>query len=463
MLILIADCFGKIIEFPLTENLTEIKAGSLPENQLYLPYKGVSRHHFTLVRKENQWLLKDSGSTNGTRLNGLSVVESEIKAGDLVQAGIVELRVSKSDQNELVQLLESKASPKETVRTDKIASIEEAQNQNIFASSRLIVPEGMILGKSPQMAQIFQKIHSILDSDISVLLIGETGTGKELFAKMIQLSGNRSRGPFVAVNCAAIPADLMEAELFGIGERVATAVSQRTGKIPLADKGTLFLDELSAFPIELQAKILRAIEEKAVTPVGKHVPAKVDFRLICATNEDPQELIRSGKLREDLYHRVASLEIMIPPLRERKEDLGLMIIGLLQQICKREKKQIAGISKKLLSILTSYSYPGNVRELINLLNAMVAMAHPGEMLDLHLAPGKLAQEPSQYDVVQPDVLSHSEDSIDLQDKLDETSKLWILRALNRHGGNLSATAKSLRISRFGLRKMMKRLNIHSKK
>jgi transcriptional regulator with PAS, ATPase and Fis domain len=460
MLILIADCFGKTIEFPLTGDRKEITVGSVPENQLFLPYKGVSRHHFSLIQRKNSWILKDLGSTNGTRLNGSKVVESELKAGDLIQAGIVEFKIVESEQDRLVQIPESKTSHKESVRTDKISSdFGAAQSENIFITGEFTFPEGMIPGKSARMREIYQKLHSIADSDISVLLIGETGTGKEMFARMLQLSGKRVNGPFIAMNCAAIPADLLEAELFGIGEKVATDVSQRIGKIVLADKGTLFLDELSAFPIELQAKILRAIEEKSVTPVGKNVPVLVDFRLICATNEDPQELIRTGKLREDLYHRVASLEVTIPPLRERKEDLAPMIIGLLQQICRREKKQIAGISKKLLSILTSYSYPGNVREMINLLSAMVAMAHPGEMLDLHLAPGKL----TQFHAPDQELEAPGEDLIDLPAKLNETSKNWILRALNRHEGNISAAAKSLGISRFGLRKMMKRLGIPPKK
>jgi transcriptional regulator of acetoin/glycerol metabolism len=293
MLILIADCYGKIIQFPLTEDLKEITIGSLSENDLSLPYKGVSRHHFTIVRKEKGWLLKDLGSTNGTRLNGRKVTESLLQPEDLIQAGIVELRVTESEEGNLVRFPESVAPPKSSVRTDEIPSGWAGQRANAFLSSKLIFPEGMIPGTSPQMVEIYQKLHSIVESDISVLLIGETGTGKEMFARMLYLSGKRSRGPFIAINCAAIPADLMEAELFGIGAKVATDVSQRTGKLVASDEGTLFLDELSAFPMELQAKILRAIDEKSVIPVGTHIPMRADFRLICATNEDPQELIRA--------------------------------------------------------------------------------------------------------------------------------------------------------------------------
>jgi transcriptional regulator with PAS, ATPase and Fis domain len=209
--------------------------------------------------------------------------------------------------------------------------------------------------------------------------------------------------------------------------------------------------------MSLQAKVLRAIEEKAITPVGEHRAIPVDFRLISATNEDPQELIRSGKLREDLYHRVAAVEIAIPPLRERSEDIPVLVLGLLQQISKKEKKPVAGISKKLLSVLSRYPYPGNIRELINLLNSMIALAHPGEMLDLHLVPAKLLQPGNE-----PLEPITSPEPVDLHGKLDELSKTLILRALHHHNWNMTAAAKALGITRFGLRKMMKRLAISQK-
>jgi transcriptional regulator with PAS, ATPase and Fis domain len=236
---------------------------------------------------------------------------------------------------------------------------------------------------------------------------------------------------------------------------VATDVGARAGKFVLANHGTLFLDELSAFPMALQSKILRVIDERKVTPVGKNNAEPVDFRLICATNEDPQELIKNGRLREDLYHRVAAVELMIPPLRERKEDLPVVIVGLIQQICKKEKKTVAGISDRLFEALVSYSYPGNMRELINLLNSMIALAHPGEVLDVHLAPERLVKTATSRDERTESIGG----PIDLRNKLDETSKDLILRALHINDWNISAAARSLKVTRFGLQKMMKRLGI----
>ncbi len=386
-------------------------------------------------------------------------MESPIKSQDVIHAGIVEITIAESEDANLVHLPNEKASKRPENQTDKVGGFDEELQESIFASSKIIFPEGTIPGKSERMLEIYQKIHSLADSDVSVLLIGETGTGKEMFARMLQLSGKRSTGPFVAVNCAAIPSELFEAELFGIGEKVATDVHGRKGKIELANKGTLFLDELGAFPIALQAKILRAIEERAVTPVGEPRPVPVDFRLISATNEDPQDLIRTGKLREDLYHRVAAVEIEIPPLRERSEDIPYLLLGLLQQISKKEKKPIAGISKKLLSLLTRYPYPGNIRELMNILNSMIALAHPGELLDLHLVPAKLVQQGPDFQAPEIDL---SQSSLDLHGKLDELSKTLILRALHLQNWNITAAAKNLRITRFGLRKMMKRLGIPDK-
>ena len=213
------------------------------------------------------------------------------------------------------------------------------------------------------MLEIYQKIHSLADSDVSVMLIGETGVGKEIFARTLHLSGKRANGPFIAVRLVrAIPDELAEAELLGIGEKVATDVKERKGKLVLANGGTLFLNELSAFPIGLQAKILRALEERVVYPVGENKGIPVNFQMISATNMDPQELISTQRLREDLYHRVAAVEIIIPPLRERKEDLKMLVSGLLQVISKREAKPISGLSRRLFAMMYSYSYPGNIRD-----------------------------------------------------------------------------------------------------
>ena len=457
MVVLIAKCSGRTIRFPLRDDLNEITAGSVPENTLYLPYKGVSRRHFSIHKTPDGWLLRDQKSTNGTRLNGSLVTESIINVGDRIDAGVVEVTVQYFGSEKLIQLHEERSIPRKD-STEDLSGVSELEEESTLTFRKIVFPEGIVPGRSSQIVDIYQKIHSLSNSDVSVLLLGETGVGKEGIAKMLHLSGKRCAGPFIAVNCAAIPSELVESELFGIREGVATSVTQRKGKIILADKGTLFLDELSACPIEFQAKLLRAVEEKLVYPVGEHNPVKVDFRLISATNVKPSELILSGKLRQDLYHRVASVEIEIPPLRDRREDIKPTVRGLLQQMVKKENKPIAGISRKLMSALVSYSYPGNVRELVNILNSMVALAHQGEILDVHLAPEKLLQGKNLESEETPRE-EPAPESIDLHLALNETSRNLIHRALELQSWNIAKTAKYLNVTGYGLRKMMKRLGI----
>jgi len=459
MLTLIADCFGRSIVFPLREDMKELRGGSLPDNTIYLPYKGVSRHHFSIEKQDSRWLLRDLGSKNGTMLNGHPIEEALIATGDVIQAGIIQLTV-KSARKEVqpLQLSETQSLPRDP-ETDRVGHVPVNLEEHIFSFPKLRFPEGFIPGKSPVMEDVFQKLQAIADSDINVLFIGETGVGKEMFAQTLHQSGKHSGGPFIAVNCAAIPADLAEAELFGIGEKVATNVSKRKGKMLLAHQGTLFLDELSSFPEPLQTKILRTIEDHSVYPVGEHHSQFSDFRLIAATNQDPGELVTKGKLRQDLYHRIATVEIRIPPLRDRKGDLEVLIMGLLQNFSKKEGKYIPGISQRLFAALYEYSYPGNVRELRNILSSMVALAHPGEVLDLHLLPEKVRDRKIQEDMEGVFQADSDKASIDLHHTIDEVTRKLIQHSLKLHNGNITRAAQYLSITPFGMRKMMKRLGV----
>ncbi|HSE42654.1 MAG TPA: sigma 54-interacting transcriptional regulator [Acidobacteriota bacterium] len=457
MITLVVDSGIRPISFPLSESFGEIVAGSIPENAIYLPFKGISRRHFSVFKNKNSWWIRDLGSTNGTIINGKKIIESPLKIGDVVHAGTAQIRVEASDDLiEAIELLSQYEHGQNTQKTDKVGTASAEIGAPIYSFPKLIFPEDFIPTNSKVMMDIYRKVHQICESDASVLLIGETGTGKEMMAKMLHLSSKRKNGPFVAINCAAIPDELAEAELFGIGEKVATAVSQRKGKIALADKGTLFLDELSSFPYELQAKVLRALQEKTVTPIGESKTIPVDFRLISATNQEPADLIRTQKLREDLYHRVATVEIELPPLRERREDLGILIPAMLHQIAQKENKRLSGISKKLMTLLVNYEYPGNIRELMNILRSMVALAHPGEILDVHLIPEKMLGAKTDRISMQS---SEPSKPYDLRKTLQDVSRDLITQALAQNDGNIVKTAQHLQLTPFGLRKMMKRLNI----
>jgi transcriptional regulator with PAS, ATPase and Fis domain len=449
------------IVFPLPESVSEMIAGSLPENAIYLPFKGISRKHFAVIKKKNEWWICDLGSTNGILVNGKKVTEAPLRRGDLIQAGTAMIRIESTDEEiQAIQPAANTVIQNGSPETDKVGMLPLQPAVPVYSSSQLKFPEDFVPCNSAAIMEVLQKINSIRDSDASVLLFGETGTGKEMVARILHLSSKRSEGPFVAINCAAIPEDLAETELFGIGEKVATNVSQRKGKIVAADKGTLFLDELSAFPYDLQAKVLRALQEKSVTPIGESRPISVDFRLVSATNQEPEELIQGQKLREDLYHRLATIEIDLPPLRKRKEDLEILIPALLHQISKKEEKHLAGISKRLMALLINYQYPGNIRELTNVLRSMVALAHPGEILDIHLIPEKLLDVQTFGGT--PFWQQKKDKPYDLHETVHNVTKELIVQALAQNNGNIKKTADYLKVTTFGLRKTMKRLGIRKR-
>ncbi|MCI0445807.1 sigma 54-interacting transcriptional regulator [bacterium] len=458
MITLTVESSTRPIVFPLMDSATEMIAGSLPENAIYLPFKGISRKHFAIVKKKNDWWIRDLGSTNGILINGKKVAEAPLKRGDLIQAGTALIRIESTDEEiQTIEPVGNSVTQNEALETDKVGMVPLQPSVPMYSFSKLKFPEDFVPCHSPAMMEVLQKINSIRDSDASVLLFGETGTGKEMMARTLHLSSKRSAGPFVAINCAAIPEDLAETELFGIGEKVATNVSQRKGKIGAADKGTLFLDELSAFPYDLQAKVLRALQEKSVTPIGENRPISVDFRLVSATNQEPEELIQGQKLREDLYHRLATIEIDLPPLRKRKEDLEILIPALLYQISKTEDKHLAGISKRLMALLINYDYPGNIRELTNILRSMVALAHPGEILDIHLIPEKLLD--ARTFGAAAFLQEKKNKPYDLRETVQNVTKELIVQALAQNNGNIKKTADYLKVTTFGLRKTMKRLGI----
>lgn len=230
-----------------------------------------------------------------------------------------------------------------------------------------------IIGKTPCMRKVFEMVEAVKDSPTSVLICGETGTGKELIARAIHDSGRRSSMPFVAVNCAAMPKDLMEAELFGCEKGAFTgAVARRTGKFEEAGQGVVFLDELSEMEMPLQAKLLRVLQERELERLGSSRRIKVAFRLISSTNCDLRKEIRNGRFREDLYYRINVVEIHIPPLRERREDIPLLTSAFVQEFCDRERKNLA-VSSEVMEIFMNHSWPGNIRQLRNVVESAVVL------------------------------------------------------------------------------------------
>ncbi|MFY9823206.1 MAG: sigma 54-dependent Fis family transcriptional regulator [Thermoanaerobaculia bacterium] len=323
----------------------------------------------------------------------------------------------------------------------------------------LRLPPGMVMGSSLVMAELLAQLRALARSDLSVLLTGETGTGKELFARLIHDSSPRAAGPFIAINCAAIHAELLEYELFGIGGRVATGVDSREGFFVQAHGGTLFLDEIGDLPERLQPKLLRALQEHEVLAVGGSAPRKVDVRAVAASNRDLERLVKEGQFRADLFYRLRGIELLLPPLRERREDLPPLLLAFAARAAAKYGKRVHGVSRRALSTLMSHDWPGNVRELDTLIERAVLLCPDGGTLQREhlgiLEADQAEQIPKELPVDSP-VLGVGT----LQEQVDAVERKAILRALAAAEGNKSKAARLLGITRNGLALKMERLQIN---
>jgi len=237
-----------------------------------------------------------------------------------------------------------------------------------------------IVGKSPALRQVLQLVEMVAPSDSTVLLLGETGTGKELIARAIHDRSHRKSGTFVELNCAAFPTGLLEAELFGHERGAFTgAITQKIGRLELADQGSLFLDEIGDIPLELQPKLLRVLQEREFERLGSTRERKVDIRVVAATHRDLEEMIREKQFRSDLYYRLNVFPISVPPLRERPEDIPLLVRYFVQQFAQRMNKKIDAISSDTIQALSRYSWPGNIRELQNVIERSVVVHEKGKL------------------------------------------------------------------------------------
>ncbi len=308
-----------------------------------------------------------------------------------------------------------------------------------------------MIGRSAAMRQIFDTIRKAAPSDASVLITGPNGTGKELVARALHQHSKRTAGPFVKLNCAAIPQELIESELFGHEKGAFTGATQmRRGKFEQAHGGTLFLDEIGDMSLGAQAKVLRALEEREIERVGGSGPIVVDVRLIAATNKELAKEIEAQRFREDLYHRLLVVPIAVPPLRERREDLPALVEHFLRQACAANDRRLKGIEPAAVSLLMQYDWPGNVRELKNLTARLVILAG-GESISEEEVRACL---PS----VKPVATAYRR-GIALRELVATAEREIILRALEANAGQVSKTASELQVERSHLYKKMRSLGI----
>jgi len=326
-------------------------------------------------------------------------------------------------------------------------NILEQENQQLLCAQQTMPLEG-IIGASPQLLKVCQTIEKIAPSNITTLLLGASGTGKELFAQALHKLSPRAKEKIVAINCAAIPDNLLESELFGYEKGAFTGAAKLTpGKIELADGGTLFLDEIGDLPFELQAKLLRFLQERVVERVGGRVEIPVDVHIICATHQNLAQHIDEGRFREDLYYRISEISINIPPLKDREGDPLILAKAFLDRFNREYSKAIRGFDKDAISAIENYDWPGNVREIESKMKRAVIMTEAGQITleDLQLKESRKEPLPLNLKLVREDA-----------------ERKAIQRALSHTDNNVSETAKALGITRPTLYNLFEKYGLNSK-
>lgn len=315
-----------------------------------------------------------------------------------------------------------------------------------------------MVGNSPAMHTVFDLVKRVSQSPTNVLITGESGTGKEVVAKAIHYNGPLKDKPFVTINCGAIPENLMESEMFGHKKGSFTgAISDKAGLFEVADGGTLFLDEVGELPLSIQVKLLRAIQERIIRRVGATDDMKVEVRIIAATNRNLEEMVQKGTFRQDLYYRLNVIGIRTPALRERAEDIPLLAMHFLKKYNEKLNKAISSISTEAMDILKKYNYPGNVRELENMIERTVALEAGSTVLPESLPP--MVNTPSGRKMASSNEIDVGDDGLDLDKVMGQIEKELLVKAIHAAGGVKKKAAKLLKISFRSMRYRIEKYNL----
>ncbi len=342
------------------------------------------------------------------------------------------------------------------VNEDLLQTVKNALRQReLFRENRYLRRElnkkygfSEIIGMSESLQKVFRLIEKVSTTDASVLIEGESGTGKELVARAIHHNSHRSDKPFIAINCAAIPETLLESELFGHTKGAFTdAKFERKGLFRSADGGTVFLDEISEMPHSLQVKLLRTLQEQEVTPIGSNIPVKFNVRIISATNRNLEEEVKMGRFREDLFYRLSVIEIKLPPLRERREDIPLLAKHFIKKIARRLNMPEKNISREVMAMLTAYDWPGNVRELENAIERAFILSSGDEIKPENLPPRIPASSQGAFEINDP---------LGYRPTLEEMERRYIMEVLKSTGYDKTETARILGIDLSTLYRKLKR-------
>jgi DNA-binding NtrC family response regulator len=345
---------------------------------------------------------------------------------------------------------------------DKALLQKKLQNENQKLRTELTTQQRFnhIIGESDGIKTCLSLVERVATTDSTVLITGESGTGKELIAKAIHARSHRSKGPFIAINCGAIPGELLESELFGHVKGAFTgAIANRIGRFEAAEEGTLFLDEIGDLNPQLQVKILRALQEKTFEPVGSTKTISMNVRVIAATHVDLEKAVETGQFREDLFYRLNVIPIHIPALRERRSDILLLLNHFLNIFNKNKVQKITGFTSEALSCLNNYAWPGNIRELENLIERLSILKGHGEVQILDL-PAKYKSAAACF--AETGIIDLPENGLDFNSTVDQFENALILKALEKTGWNKNQAALLLKLNRTTLVEKMKKKGLMSK-
>jgi two-component system response regulator PilR (NtrC family) len=347
------------------------------------------------------------------------------------QAGADEFVLAPVNYEELQTLL-ARAIEKRAHEMEGRRVVQQLESKSAFCS---------LIGASAAMQKLYQTIQAVADSNTTVVLRGESGTGKELIASAIVQSSDRAGQAYICLNCSALPESLIESELFGYEKGAFTgADAARAGLIESAQNGTLFLDEITTLNPGLQSKLLRVLQERTVQRVGGRASKKIDFRLICATNDDLEDLVRKGRFREDLYYRINVVPITVPPLRDRDGDVALLADHFLRNYCAASKKPLKTVQPEVLEILEEYPWPGNVRELENLVQRLVVMVSGPNITAEHLPQNLIRHSASGQEAI-----LIPEEGVNFDAEMERIEIAYLTAALRRTGGRKSAAAALMQV------------------
>jgi DNA-binding NtrC family response regulator len=459
-------CMLQSVDDPTQEwtfDKEEIRLGSMDDNDVVLNDDTVSRYHCKIVQDDTGYVLVDNGSTNGTFVNKVRVKEAFLKPGCIVSCGQSQLKFNAREEE--VHIVPSRA-------------------------TRC----GSLIGGNAKMREIYSIIEKIAPTATTVVIDGETGTGKEVVAQSIHSLSPRSKGELVVFDCGAVPPNLIESELFGHEKGSFTgAMMTRAGLFEQADGGTLFLDELGELPIDLQPKLLRALEQREVRRVGGAKAQKVDVRIIAATNRDLESEVKAGRFRQDLFYRLSVVRLHLPSLRDRTDDVPVLVQHFLENGAYNRNPngtpRARGVSREAMTALQNYPWPGNVRELVNVIERAVSFCQSGtiEASDLpdyvrsakaapqrELTAKPLPRQPTGGNPTVGSALSPTPpqtpdellaDGVTFKDAKERWvatfERDYILQMLRRNNGNISHAARSADIDRKYFRKLMKKYDIEA--